>query len=84
MTRWIFRRTKTGFGGWVLHEEKEGCGPTPPGALVEKKMAMCWWVPVLTEFQTHGHSDGATTVIVTRDDGAFECPISELLERKEG
>ena len=83
MTKWIFRLTEWGYGGWVLHEEKEGCGPTPPGAIAEKKMAMCWWVPVPTDYQSHGYSEGPTTLLVTRDDGVCECPLSKLLERKE-
>ena len=82
MTRWIFRLTRTGFGGWVLHEEREGCGPPPPGVIAEQKMAMCWWVPVPTEHQPHGYLDGATTVLVTKEDGIHEVPVSELLEKK--
>ena len=82
MTKWIFRLTRSGFGGWVLHEETVGCGEMP-GLIQDKKMANVWWIPVLTDYQPHGYPNGATTVIVTNENGAHECPISELLERKE-
>lgn len=81
MSKWIYRVTKHGWGGWVLHEETVGAGEMP-GMIQDAKMANVWWAPVPTAFQSHGHSDGATTVIVTRDDGAFECPISVLLEKQ--
>lgn len=82
MTKWIYRRTKSGFAGWVLHTETVGCGEMP-GMIQDKKMANVWWTPIPTDFQSHGYSDGATTVIVTNEHGVHECPVSQLLQRKD-
>lgn len=79
--KWIYRSTRTGFAGWVLHTDTVGCGEMP-GMIQDPKMANVWWAPVTTDYQPHGYSDGATTVIVTNEDGGHECPVSALLEKK--